>query len=301
MRITYGNINLRKPKYPICITSNDYITKNGRCVMGRGIALDAKSVYPAVVGWMTNSIKNKPMQVDRLSKWLIRFPVKPKSKICKSKDDYVGHAKYRVGDLIPGFHCVADVRIIKRSARQLMALLDSVKGLDRVILPRPGCGAGELNWGTVLKAIAPILDDRVEVRTFRPKDKTVFISGSRSIKTLSRNVQKRLFQYIEEDIKIIVGDCHGVDALVQDFCKSYGYTQVEVYHIFKKPRYNAGFVEHFVSGDRWFLKDIVMGSEADECFVIWDGKSRGSKSNIDRAKRENKPVWCYKGGRIERL
>jgi hypothetical protein len=36
-------------------------------------------------------------------------------------------------------------------------------GLQTILLPRPGCGNGQLDWAQVGPAIAPLLDDRVTI------------------------------------------------------------------------------------------------------------------------------------------
>ena len=58
-----------------------------------------------------------------------------------------------------------DIEIIKQSAYQLVELADS-NPWNTIVLPRPGCGAGELSWEQVEPVLANILDDRFKVITY---------------------------------------------------------------------------------------------------------------------------------------
>ena len=56
----------------------------------------------------------------------------------------------------------ADPRIIARSLRELWQLF-ACCGWERVYLPRPGCGAGELDWETEVKPLCAQYDDWLAV------------------------------------------------------------------------------------------------------------------------------------------
>ena len=129
--------------YPICITTNGFIKSNGENVMGRGCALELKQRWPAFPRLLGDSLKtagNMPVIFDSPGgKKIITFPVK--------------HNWWEK----------ADLELIVESAEYLQVMLD-VYMLDRVYLPRPGCGNGWLDWETQVKpAIENILDDRVVV------------------------------------------------------------------------------------------------------------------------------------------
>ena len=40
-------------------------------------------------------------------------------------------------------------------------------GYERIVIPRPGCGAGERSWASIQEVLKPILDDRFFVITFK--------------------------------------------------------------------------------------------------------------------------------------
>lgn len=117
--------------------------------------------------------------------------------------------------------------------------------------------------------------------------KTVFIGGSKTIKKLNTNVLLKLEEIIEKNHHIVVGDCQGVDTLVQQYLFDYGYENVTIYVSGETVRNNVGAwdIEHIpvedgVSGfDFYRQKDIVM-SDADYGLMIWDGKSKGTYHNI---------------------
>lgn len=112
----------------------------------------------------------------------------------------------------------------------------------------------------------------------------VFISGSRSIKTLPFEVLESLEAIIAQGFTVLVGDCFGVDTLVQDYLAERHHSNVIVCHIGTRPRYNRGFKTHQVPGTRQTDKDAYMGQKADYGLAIWDGVSAGTAKNIGRVK-----------------
>ena len=139
-----GNLwNYHAAGIPICITTNGSVRKDGACVMGRGIASQAKGKFPRlpyVIGRLLNSY---PMEVRYLFEFrLFTFPVK-----------YVWHEK-------------ADLELIELSGFQLLKVAMEQK-FESVALPRPGCGNGQLKWEDV-KPRLHMLDDRFEVVEWKP-------------------------------------------------------------------------------------------------------------------------------------
>lgn len=151
----------------LCITTNGFTKTNGQAVMGRGCAKEAARLIPSLPEILGKAIKtngNICQIVMTKGISLLVFPVKPVSKICEG-NDYVSHMSFKPGDVIPGWACKADIEIIKQSAHQLVELTDK-HGWQTVILPRPGCGAGELSWDQVKPVLEQILDDRFTCMTF---------------------------------------------------------------------------------------------------------------------------------------
>ncbi len=126
------------------ITTNGFVKKNGECVMGRGCAQEAAKKWPWLpkeLGGRISSFGNNMYTFDEIN--LISFPVK--------------HNWYEK----------ADLDLIRRSVGELQFLLDPetparVKG--DVVIPRPGCGNGQLKWEDV-RPLLTDLPDNVKVIT----------------------------------------------------------------------------------------------------------------------------------------
>ena len=64
------------------------------------------------------------------------------------------------------FKEMADLALIKKSCEELVRLVDSL-GWQKVVLVKPGCGCGKLDWETQVKPLLEKeLDDRFEVIDF---------------------------------------------------------------------------------------------------------------------------------------
>ena len=127
------------------ITTNGAVKKDGCCVMGRGCALEAKTMYPGIDKVLGQHITHKGNIVSILredgAETIVSFPVKH-------------HWREE-----------ADPKLIEVSARTLSAFAD-LHGWQVIVMPRPGCGNGRLRWDNIRQLLAPILDDRFHVITF---------------------------------------------------------------------------------------------------------------------------------------
>lgn len=130
----------------------------------------------------------------------------------------------------------------------------------------------------------------------------VFISGSISIKKLPTAVEASLDNIFKEGMEILVGDADGIDTMVQNYCKRANYSKVTVYSIYPAPRFIAnGFNKKYIIPKSDSKKERELQKEKDEAmtldseysFVIWDGKSKGSFSNVIRALENNKKIKLY--------
>lgn len=130
----------------ICITTNGTIARGGKGVMGRGVALQATQRIPGIkktlgqyllehgnhTGVLEQCVRSTVAFTEYFA--LVAFPVKHE------------------------WHEQADLELIRRSAIELRALANSERW-QRVVLPRPGCGNGRLQWDQVKPIIEPYLDD----------------------------------------------------------------------------------------------------------------------------------------------
>ena len=126
----------------------------------------------------------------------------------------------------------------------------------------------------------------------------LFVSGSKSISVLSNEVKSILDEHIARDTEFLVGDCYGVDAAVQKYLESKGYSNVTIYCSGETPRNNfvtgakvhscAEAAKGLTGSTFHYVKDIQMANDCDFALVIWDGKSKGSENNIKRILNLNK-------------
>lgn len=128
----------------IVITTNGIIRKNGRAVMGAGIAKATRDRYT---------------DIDlKLGKYLSKYG---------NRAFYMGKYDDQIVLTFPTKHDwkdKSDIELIKTSAEQIVAICDKWH-IEKVYLPRPGCSNGGLKWEDVKSVIEPILDDRFIVIT----------------------------------------------------------------------------------------------------------------------------------------
>jgi hypothetical protein len=123
----------------VCITTNGTVKRDGALVMGAGVALQAQLKWPELPAALGSYITSHGNVVAvSKSRRLMSFPVK----------------KHWKQD--------ADLDLIATSCAQLTQKLNLYR-VKQVFLPRPGCGAGKLEWRQVKAVIAPLLDNRVVV------------------------------------------------------------------------------------------------------------------------------------------
>ena len=123
------------------ITTNGFVKKNGECVMGRGCALEAKTKYPDLAKKLGHAIKIYGNRMWWFPEYMLAtFPVK--------------HQWFEK----------ADLELIKDSVD---TFLMNIKEFDKCefVMPRPGCGNGQLKWEDV-KPIVSKLPDNVKVITY---------------------------------------------------------------------------------------------------------------------------------------
>ena len=153
----------------LCITTNGFVKSNGASVMGAGIAKQMRVTIPGLDKILGQKIAREGNNVHFLLNYnnigIVSFPVKPITEISNG-ENFVKHKFFPVGTTVPGWACKANIDLIVRSCQQLVALANQY-GWQRVLLPRVGCGAGELNWSSVKKVIEPLLDDRFIICTYQ--------------------------------------------------------------------------------------------------------------------------------------
>jgi hypothetical protein len=133
-----GNIWDYRETSIVAITTNGQVTKNGKAVMGRGVAAQAASMFPSLPARLGQCLAASGNHVHNLDYNIISFPVE--------------HSPYDVPDL----------HLIERSAQELVTLADQ-RGWQSIVVPRPGCGGGGLSWKEVQPLLKKYFDDRFMV------------------------------------------------------------------------------------------------------------------------------------------
>jgi hypothetical protein len=138
-----------------CITTNGVVRKNGKAVMGKGIALEAvvrcKLMHPsidveALLGYKLSKHGNHVYMLEGTG--LISFPTK-----YSWRDD-------------------SSISLIEQSCKELIVLVQPLLAEDSiVVLPAPGCGNGHLDWRQVKCVIEQILVDDRYIVVFPPNTK----------------------------------------------------------------------------------------------------------------------------------
>lgn len=126
----------------VCVTTNCVIRKDGRAVMGAGVAKAFRDAYPGIDRRLASKIRDYGNQVQS-----------------------IGYNAYHGTDLVAfptKYHWrnPSELGLIIRSAMQLQRY---TVGMKNIWLPRPGCRNGGLDWADVKPAIEPYFDDRFTV------------------------------------------------------------------------------------------------------------------------------------------
>lgn len=158
MREIQGNIwDYNKENY-IVITTNGSLTSKGACVMGRGVALQAKERYsklPYELGEKIKSIGNFPYIFPDYK--IITCPVK-RQFYHKADIDFVVYSLQIISEAIKYPY------EYWRSRNEIKNVNLPLQAIEKIYIPRPGCDNGKLDWETEVKPkISKILDDRFTI------------------------------------------------------------------------------------------------------------------------------------------
>ena len=131
----YGNIWDYRGRGVIAITVSGSLTRDGRAVLGRGVARQAREYLPGLPERLGALILTGGNHVHDLGEGVVSFPVEETA------------------------WSLPDPGLISRSCGELRLLADH-RGWQRIVVPRPGCGGGGLNWHDVAPLLAAEFDDR---------------------------------------------------------------------------------------------------------------------------------------------
>jgi O-acetyl-ADP-ribose deacetylase (regulator of RNase III) len=130
-----------------CIPTNSTLNGRGRAVMGAGVAKDARDRFPGADSYLGLALAANGHCTQVIG-------------------EFVSFASKLMPVVLVSFPTKTDwwkpstAELIAKSAVELMDLVDR-EGWERVLLPKPGCGKGGLNWEYQVR---PILEDILDAR-----------------------------------------------------------------------------------------------------------------------------------------
>lgn len=123
-----------------CVTTNGEIKKDGKAVMGAGVAKAVRDKFPGIDSRLGFLLKNHGHYVAHLGEFehgkIMTFPTKF------------------------NWRSKSEIDLIVKSARELEALIEK-HNYSSILLPKPGCSNGGLEWEYVKSKVENILSDRV--------------------------------------------------------------------------------------------------------------------------------------------
>ena len=125
----------------------------------------------------------------------------------------------------------------------------------------------------------------------------VFMSGSKTAVRLPQEMTRLIDSYCHKKASFLFGDCFGADRLLQEYLHALRYPDVTVFVSGDHLRHHCDkyAVRHIpaAAGIRGFdfyrQKDITMIEACDCAVMLWDGKTRGTRCNIEDLERMGKP------------
>lgn len=138
----------------VCVTTNGIVRKDGKAVMGAGIAKYARDMFRGVDKRLGRNIKDYGNRAFSLG-W--------QPGITAPQDSAWQQAARFMLLTFPTKHDWkenSDVNLIRQSCRQVMELADEYS-LDTVYLPCPGCSNGHLDYA---RDVRPVLTEELDDR-----------------------------------------------------------------------------------------------------------------------------------------
>lgn len=150
----------------ICITTNCSITNDGSNPMGGGCAGAARKKWQYIdedYGYLLKFTPHIPIILGHVGKLADDFF----NSILLQMDN-IDYKKHTAVIAFPTMHSIfepADLKLIIRSS-ELLAEMANKFNWNSIMIGRPGCGIGGLNWSNVKKELEPILDNRFTIVYF---------------------------------------------------------------------------------------------------------------------------------------
>lgn len=135
MKEIIGNLWDYEGQALLALTTNGSLSRDNRAILGRGCARQAGERFPALAQRLGMLLHLHGNHVHELGENLVSFPVEETA------------------------WSLPDSRLIRRSAQELRSLADRT-AYKLIVVPRPGCGFGGLDWQEVRPLLADLFDER---------------------------------------------------------------------------------------------------------------------------------------------
>lgn len=146
MKEAYGDF-WDQPAEVHVITTNGDTRSDGCAIMGRGIAREAKRHFRMI----SKDLGGKLLESGNHVYYLGEYPSMLRQ--FKSYNMFSFPVKHH-------WYERADIDLIVQSTAELVL---KTSGMKSIVMVRPGCGNGNLDWAGVKSRIKPMLDDRFTI------------------------------------------------------------------------------------------------------------------------------------------
>lgn len=151
----------------VCVTTNGCINSKGYAIMGKGIALSAKELFPNIeikLGRLLKHNGNHAFDCGVYQTHILDTDQMYHVFTMPTKNNWKDKS---------------NIELIRQSAEELVKLCDE-NGIKRCFLPCPGCTNGQLDYqNDVRPVLLNILDDRFVIIGGSDKIKTTSLAGER--------------------------------------------------------------------------------------------------------------------------
>jgi hypothetical protein len=149
---------------PVIVPINLNLNKFGHNVMNKGIAKDAKELFPILPNMIGKSIKQRKHKID------VFAYVLETNKVIEGKKE---EAIILAFPTRFNYWEKADLKLIEVCARLLVLKVDTIYKkikFDKIMVPKLGCGEGGLDWELEVKPLLEkILDERFILVKYDPE------------------------------------------------------------------------------------------------------------------------------------
>ena len=136
--------------------------------------------------------------------------------------------------------------------------------------------------------------------TLPEKRLKIFVCGSMNVTDLTQEIKDFFARLDVDQCEFLIGDCRGVDAMIQNIANNRNimttiYAAGNQPRVYVNPSWPLKLIVTKQTGRKFYeAKDVAMCNDCDCMIAIWDGKSKGTKRNIDDCIAQDKIVKIFR-------